>query len=1027
MRAAPGAAERAARNAGGSHSDLQIYGRLLGYVRPQVHFFALSIFGFVIYAASQVGFTELLGAMVDAVSAFRDGENIDQARLLIPLGMVAAVAARGLGSFFGEYFLAIVSNTVVHRLRCELFEQLMVLPSAFYDRSAQGHLVSRVTYTVTQVTGAATKAVEVVVREGLTVIALTGWLLWMNWKLTLVFFAVAPLIAWVVAFASKRFRRISQRIQNAMGDVTHVASEAVSGYKVVRTFGGESYERKRFFDASDYNRRQALKMAATSAISTPVIQILVAAALALLVWLIMDPVFLTGMSQGDVVGFITAAGLLAKPIRSLSEVNAVIQRGLAAATDIFGQFDEEAERDSGSFDGGRARGAIEFRRVGFSYGRSAVGSPDRSPDGSPDRKGAPVLQDISFRVEPGQTVALVGRSGSGKTTLVNLIPRFYDHDSGTVLLDDRPVTEWQLAALRRQVALVSQSVVLFNDTVQRNIAYGGLASASREDVVEAARRAHALEFIERLPEGLDTVIGDDGVMLSGGQRQRLAIARAILKDAPVLILDEATSALDSESEQYIQAALTEVMRGRTTLVIAHRLSTIENAGQILVMEDGRIAERGTHAQLLAARGAYAALHQRQFGGELGGEIDEEGAETDAGKHADQATVDSPDARRADPPADPESSQLVDHSGMEGALAARWYGESTGDSAFGTLLAPLGAVTGWAARRRRARHRSGEQAAWRAPVPVLVVGNITVGGTGKTPLVIWLVGWLQARGWHPGVVARGHGGSAPHYPALVEVGSDPLEVGDEPLLIHQRTGVPVVVDPDRVAATQRLLETGVDIVVADDGLQHYALHRDLEIAVLDGARGLGNGRCLPAGPLREAPARLDEVDLLVSTGALREQDRQRPHHEIRLRPDCLRRLLDGREWPVDAHALPTQVHGVAGIGNPQRFFDTLTQLGFVVTRHQFRDHHAFTRRDLQFADDQPVIMTEKDAIKVRALRAGDHDPLLTRCHALCVSALVPAAFEDALAARLAALTAARRVEPVAAEKGTVKKGAVEKDT
>lgn len=986
-------------NANG-HSDLQVYGRLLAYVRPQAHFFALSILGFMIYAASQVGFTELLGATVDAISAYRAGDDIDRARVLIPLGMVAAVAARGLGSFFGEYFLALVSSTVVHRLRCELFEQLMALPSAFFDRTAQGHLVSRVTYTVTQVTGAATKAVEVVVREGLTVLALSTWLLWMNWKLTLIFFAVAPLIAWVVAFASKRFRRISHRIQNAMGDVTHVTSEAVSGYRVVRIFGGESYERRRFFDASDYNRRQALKLAATSAISTPVIQILVSCALALLVWLIMDPVFLGGMSQGDVVGFITAAGLLAKPIRSLSEVNAVIQRGLAAATDIFGQFDEPVERDQGSLDPGRARGAIEFRNVGFSYRRLERGKAG-------DHADAPALEDISFRVEPGQTVALVGRSGSGKTTLVNLIPRFHDHDSGSVLLDGHPVREWRLAALRRQVALVSQSVVLFNDTVRRNIAYGGLAEASLEEVVEAARRAHAMEFIERLPQGLDTIIGDDGVTLSGGQRQRLAIARAILKNAPVLILDEATSALDSESEQHIQAALTEVMKGRTTLVIAHRLSTIENAGEILVMEAGRIVERGTHRQLLAAHGVYAALHQRQFGGEAGtarpGRPEVPGGDGAArGLSATDTIVQGSAAAGTNG----EAGVLVDHSGMEGALAARWYG----DSAFGTLLAPLGAITGWAARRRRARHRSGAQDAWRPSVPVLVVGNITVGGTGKTPLVIWLVDWLAARGWRPGVVARGHGGSAPRYPVLVDAGSDPLEVGDEALLIHQRTGVPVAVNPDRVAAVRRLIRAAVDIVIADDGLQHHALHRDLEIAVLDGARGLGNGRCLPAGPLREEASRLDEVDLLVSTGPLRAQDRARAHHEIALRPDSLRRLLDGQEWPVAAHPLPAQVHGVAGIGNPQRFFATLEALGFVVTRHAFRDHHAFTRRDLQFEGDRPLIMTEKDAVKVLALRAGEHDPLLTRCYALRVSAVVPGAFEDALAARLAALTAARRMEP-----------------
>ncbi|PZP80721.1 MAG: lipid A export permease/ATP-binding protein MsbA, partial [Ectopseudomonas oleovorans] len=454
--------------------------------------------------------------------------------------------------------------------------------------------ISRITFNVTMVTGAATDAIKVLIREGMTVIFLFATLLVMNWKLTLVMVAILPLIGLMVTSASRKFRKQSKKIQVAMGDVTHVASETIHGYRVVRSFGGESYESERFQTASRDNTRKQLRMTKTGAVYTPMLQLVIYSAMAVLMFLVL---FMRGdASAGDLVAYITLAGLLPKPIRQLSEVSSTIQKGLAGAESIFEQLDEAPEIDGGTQVRDRVSGRLEVRNLSFNYAGS-----DKA-----------VLEDISFVAEPGQMVALVGRSGSGKSTLANLIPRFYQHENGQILLDDLGVEQYTLRNLRRHIALVTQHVTLFNDTVRNNIAYGDLAGAPLEAVQRAAADAYAAEFIEKMPQGYETLVGENGVLLSGGQRQRLAIARALLKDAPLLILDEATSALDTESERHIQAALDQVMKGRTTLVIAHRLSTIEKADLILVMDQGRIVERGSHSQLLALNGYYARLHAKQF-------------------------------------------------------------------------------------------------------------------------------------------------------------------------------------------------------------------------------------------------------------------------------------------------------------------------------------------------------------------------------------------------------------------------------
>ncbi|MFJ7143480.1 lipid A export permease/ATP-binding protein MsbA [Pseudomonas protegens] len=580
-----------------SPSSLKIYFRLLGYVRPYIGLFLISIVGFLIFASTQPMLGYILKYFVDGLSnpeaaLFPTVPYLRDMRLLqaVPLLIVLIAAWQGLGSYLGNYFLAKVSLGLVHDLRVQLFNNLLTLPNRYFDKHNSGHLISRITFNVTMVTGAATDAIKVVIREGMTVIFLFASLLWMNWRLTLVMIAILPLIAIMVRTASKKFRKQSKKIQVAMGDVTHVASETIQGYRVVRSFGGETYEQQRFLAASQGNTDKQLRMTRTGAIYTPLLQLVIYSAMAVLMFLVL---YLRGdASAGEMVAYITMAGLLPKPIRQLSEVSSTIQKGVAGAESIFEQLDVEPEIDRGTVEHASISGHLEVRNLSFTYPGT-------------ERQ---VLDDISFSVEPGKMVALVGRSGSGKSTLANLIPRFYHHDKGQILLDGTEVEDYRLLNLRRHIAQVTQHVTLFSDTVANNIAYGDLAGAPRADIEKAAADAYAMDFISQLPEGLDTQVGENGVLLSGGQRQRLAIARALLKNAPLLILDEATSALDTESERHIQAALDKVMKGRTTLVIAHRLSTIEKANMILVMDQGRIVERGTHAQLLAQNGYYSRLH-----------------------------------------------------------------------------------------------------------------------------------------------------------------------------------------------------------------------------------------------------------------------------------------------------------------------------------------------------------------------------------------------------------------------------------
>ena len=602
-----------------STSGTKTYLRLLGYVARYWFPFLIAVFGLLLHSLAEIAFIDLLryitdtvavltGSAADSAAASKSGviggiaqglfgdELVNESWLVIPLFLIMISAVRGVGYLIGTYFIAYVANYLVHALRTDLFNRYLLLPFKFFDQSMSGNLVSVVTFNVQQVTEAGTKAIKTVVQQGSLVILLMGYLLYVNWILTLFFIAVLPIIGLIVTKVSKRFRLISKNILSAMGDVTHVTQEAVQGYQEVRMFGAVKTERNRMSNASHDNRRQNMKMAFTGALSNPLIILIVSFAFAGVTGFMLNPIILNTMTTGSFIAFIVASGVLIKPIRQLTEVNSDIQRGIAAAESIFEILDSDAETDQGTFETEAVTGGFEFFNVSFTY------------------KGTKkeVLKEINLKVSPGETIALVGSSGSGKTSLVSLIPRFYNHKEGQILLDGVDVNEFALTNLRKHIGIVSQNVTLFNDTIFNNIAYGELKDRSVDQVRAAAKIANADEFIEDLPDGYDTHIGDDGVMLSGGQRQRIAIARAVLKNAPILILDEATSALDTDSERHIQAALYQLMKGRTTFVIAHRLSTVEKADRILVLEKGLIIEQGTHEQLLGNKGRYAKLYRNQF-------------------------------------------------------------------------------------------------------------------------------------------------------------------------------------------------------------------------------------------------------------------------------------------------------------------------------------------------------------------------------------------------------------------------------
>jgi subfamily B ATP-binding cassette protein MsbA len=574
-------------------STVAVYRRLLRSSSQFWPVFAGAAFAMIVYAACDTGFAYLIKLLTSVVSAGEDTTPREQfiARWL-PAGVLVLFVVRGVSQFLSTYSMAWIARQTIKRLRGQVFEKYLCLPTSFFDRSATGDLLSRLTFNVEQIAEAASSVLLVLIRDTLTIIGLVIFMVFQSPTLSLVILLLVPPITLLIRFLSGLFRQHSLRIQSSMGSVTRIADEALQGHKVIKIFNGQDYEARRFGTANEMNRRMNMRLITTKSGGDAVTVFLTAIGVAGVVFFVNQ----ISIQTDQVNGFLAAMLLLMAPMKRLTNLNVGVQRGMAAGESIFEILDYDSELDTGLVSPANIKGTVEYRDVNFTYAAD---------------KGS-VLRDINLSVPAGQSLAIVGRSGSGKSTLVGLLPRFYAPDSGQILIDDVPIQDYSLQGLRQQISLVSQEVTLFNDTIANNIAYGSLSEVSAGRLEQAVQAAHVDEFLRDLPDGLKTTVGDRGVLLSGGQRQRISIARALLKDAPILILDEATSALDTESERHIQAALQNLMTSRTTFVIAHRLSTVENVDRILVIDNGRIIETGTHADLLAAGGHYAALYRLQF-------------------------------------------------------------------------------------------------------------------------------------------------------------------------------------------------------------------------------------------------------------------------------------------------------------------------------------------------------------------------------------------------------------------------------
>ena len=880
--------------------------RLLSYTFRYKWSFFISVIGFITFAFADIAAVEWIRRIISYINSEEESFNS-----ILALSLIFIALGRGIGFFIGNYFMSKVGFGIVHDLREELFQKLHDLPKSYFDANQSGQLINRITFTTTQVSAAASNAVKTLIREGFLLIGLFVYLLILNFKLTLLLIGTAPLIALIVYIAGKRLKKLAAKIQTAMGDVTHIASEAVDGHVEIKSFNAQEYENSRFLIANDSNKNQNLKLEATGNLATPIIQVLVSISLSIVAYFALGAKLGISLDAETFVAFFTAAGLMAKPIRQLSNINMIVQKGLAAANEIFEQLDQEIESDVGENEK-LIEGNIKFNSVNFSY-----------------ETGNQILNNISFSISKNETVAIVGKSGSGKTTIANLIPRFYNYTSGEILIDDVPIKDYSLNHLRSSISIVNQSPSLFNDTIAKNIAYGD-DDIDVDKLKESAKLSGCNEFIDNLPEGFESEIGDDGVLLSGGQRQRLAIARAFYKDSPIIILDEATSALDTESELIVQEALEKLITNRTTIVIAHRLSTIENASKILVIDNGEIVESGSHKELITNKSVYHSLYKNKF--EDSPKIEQ--------KKSTSSQLFLPEYQ------DEISTSFVVDS---------WYKKSL----WLYLLYPFSLIFSYLTNRRRRKYIKNKVSCYKSSIPIIVVGNLTIGGTGKTPLVKYIATQLISKGYKPGIVSRGYGGK---FKETLQVTKDTSvkETGDEAQILA-KLNIPFYIDKNRLRAVKTITDNhDCDVIISDDGLQHYKMARDIEIIVIDGKRRFGNNLTFPAGPLRETKSRLKTVDFIVNNSGPTEDN----EYLMNISPSKFVHLKSGKSYSVEDWPMHKQVHAVAGLGNPGRFFDLLDKLGFDIIKHPYPDHHVFSSSDVFYLDHLPIIMTEKDASKCK---------------------------------------------------------------
>ena len=877
---------------------LNLYQRILNYTFRYKGLFILSISGFFLFAAADIFAVEWLKQVIGFINSPTNAFNpFNLATLLMFIAMM-----RGIGFYIGNFFMSNIGLKVVHDLREDLIKSLLYQPISFFDQASKGEIVNRIIFTTNQITGAATNALKILAKEGFLLIGLFGYLLYLSWKLTLVILIITPFIALIVSVAGKRLRRVAKRIQNAMGIVTQISDEIASGAREIKSYSSENVEEERFKKSNDENLKQNLKMESTSNLATPLIQIFVAFALALMSYLALSNLTELNLPSESFVAFFTAAGLMARPIRQLSSLNAVIQRGLAAAEDIFSSMDQEPENyESGIELKNKITGDVSIENVTFSY--------DDSKDS--------VLKNISITANKGETIALVGRSGSGKSTIVNLMNRFYEDYDGSIKIDGYDIRKLKLIDLRKSISYVSQDPTLFNDTVRNNISYG-IKEVTDEAIIKAAKEAHALDFINKLPNGLDTYLGDDGILLSGGEKQRIAIARAFLKNSSILIFDEATSALDNESEKEIQTAIQKAAKNKTTFIIAHRLSTVEKADKIFVLENGEITQSGTHEELLKEEGLYNVLQGKP-------EILKQ-------EKPIVEIIKSPDY------VEPQSSNFFTKLGF-GNIALipisffYWFNSFIKNNFF-----------------KPKKSQPDE-------LPVVVVGNLTVGGNGKTPFTSQLALDLKNLGFTPGIIMRGYKGNYSGTKLLNDQ-SNAKEVGDEALLHYER-GFTVVVDRNRSRGLSYINEkTNCDIVISDDGLQHHSMRRDYEIVLEDSENNFGNKLFLPAGPLRDSISRKNNVDMFLWSG------RKKGGNFFELEPESWVNLRTSQSYNFDEFPFDKQVNLICGIANPNRFISTAKSIGLIFDERIFGDHHIYRKEDLIFDNKRPLVTTEKDAMRLK---------------------------------------------------------------